>query len=91
MSTTAEPLYVQKILDGLDAMMQSEDADALFISGYLRGHVTLIIGRLEMDNELDEQTLINSMNKALVTARQSGELSPQDAEFVEQAWATLID
>ncbi|AWB68205.1 hypothetical protein C2869_18090 [Saccharobesus litoralis] len=86
----SEPIYVQKILDQLDTMMESEDADALFISGYLRGQVTYVVGQLEINQQLTENTFIKEVNKALVTARQSGELSSQDAEFVEQAWATLL-
>ncbi len=81
--------YVQSILDKLDEMMNSDDSDALFVSGYLRGHVTFNVGALEMEDKLSESDFFSAMNNALLTARQTGELTPQDSELVTACWRSL--
>ncbi|NTS77972.1 YfcL family protein [Catenovulum sp. SM1970] len=81
--------FLEQLLDKLDQMMESDDSDALFVSGYLRGHITLIAGQLDFDKALTKDTLISKIESALFEARQTGELTPQDSELVKACWDNI--
>lgn len=84
--------FLDSILHALDEMMTSDSADDLFVSGYLRGHITLIAGQLETEQtDIDKDLLKQAVERSLLTARQSGELNQQDTELVYHCWQAISD
>lgn len=84
--------FEARILTLIDDMVEDASDDELFAGGYLRGHVTLAVARLEL---LDEQAPIaealqQAVKASLQHAIAAGELSPHDQILVEQMWHKLF-
>lgn len=64
--------------------------DALFASGYLQGHLDLILqGCLDIDDSFDG--FMTKMMASLDAAYSKNELSPSDKKLVEACWTSLQD
>ncbi|MCU4675774.1 YfcL family protein [Catenovulum sp. 2E275] len=85
----AAEAFIEKIEAQLDQMVEDADADTLFISGYLRGHIMLTAGYLEMENQLNIQDLITKTNDSLEQAIAGGELDENDQLLVKNMWQQL--
>lgn len=81
--------FINKIENQLDAMVSEADADTLFASGYLRGHIMLSAGYLEMEENLTIPGLVSATNTSLEQAIKAGELSDSDQIIIHQLWSDL--
>lgn len=79
--------FESRVLTLIDEMVEHASDDALFASGYLRGHLTLAVAELESgaSAEAIDQQVIASVEKAIAC----GELSPPDQVLVHNMWAEL--
>ena len=75
----------------LDKYVVSGSDDELFASGYLRGHVDLILGTaLVNQQDLTMTELVEQIVASIDTAIKSGELEQNDVEVVNQVLNQLI-
>ncbi len=79
--------FEEKLLELIDARIETASDDELFAGGYLRGHISLSAASCEEDgiNELDElkSRIANSLDQA------RSELSPADQVIVSDLWQEL--
>lgn len=83
LSDKAQAYFDEYVVSGTD--------DELFASGYLRGHVDLVLGGAIVSGQpltLDET--ISQITKSINTAIKNGELSQQDVEVVNQILNKLL-
>ncbi len=87
--TQAAEAFVEAIENQLDQMVAQADDDTLFISGYLRGHLMLSAGYLEMEDKFSIDNVIDKTNESLATAIEAGELNENDQQLVNTMWQNL--
>ncbi|ABE54825.1 conserved hypothetical protein [Shewanella denitrificans OS217] len=83
------------MLDKYDAALESwiedtvvnGDDDALFASGYLQGHVAVVLAQLEIEPSQDLTALDGKMVDCLALA--NSELNDDDYSLVANAWQQL--
>ena len=85
----AAETFIESVENQLDEMVNDADSDTLFISGYLRGHIMLAAGYLEMEEKLNIQALIEKTNASLEQAIAAGELNDNDQTLVNNMWQNL--
>lgn len=67
----------------LDQFIASGSDDELFASGYLRGHIDLIIGTAIVNQQtVNVEEIIDGVAASIDKAIKSGELEQQDIEIV---------
>lgn len=79
--------YEEKILDLIDAMVETASDDELFASGYLRGHISLAAADCEQEGMDDVATLKARVDESLKS--NANELNPSDQVLVRNLWASL--
>lgn len=79
--------YEEKILDLIDAMVETASDDELFASGYLRGHISLATADCEQEGMDDVATLKARVDESLKS--NANELNPSDQVLVHNLWASL--
>ncbi|MDD1792406.1 YfcL family protein [Enterovibrio makurazakiensis] len=79
--------YEEKILDLIDAMVETASDDELFASGYLRGHISLAAADCEQDGidciDMLKQRVDGSLKD------NANELTPADQVLVANLWSNL--
>ncbi|MGP8309045.1 YfcL family protein [Vibrio sp. YIC-376] len=79
--------FEEKLLELIDARIETASDDELFAGGYLRGHISLSAASCEEDgiNDIDElkARIANSLDEART------ELSPSDRIIVKDLWQEL--
>ena len=79
----------------LDQFIVSGSDDELFASGYLRGHIDLIIGTAIVNNDdISQGEIVEGVVKSIDKAIKSGELEQADIEVVNtilNQWITSLD
>lgn len=71
-------------------ILENGDDDALFASGYLQGHLDLILqGCIDVNDTFDG--FMEKMLASLDGAYSKNELSPNDKKLVELCWHSLQD
>lgn len=84
LSDKAQAFFDQYVVSGTD--------DELFASGYLRGHVDLVIGgALVNSQELTFEQAIESIANSVNTAIKNGELEQSDITVVNGILNALIE
>jgi len=78
----------QIINDYVADILENGTDDALFASGYLQGHLDLILQGCFANAQTFEQFL-EQMEQSLSAAYGKNELSPNDRKLVEQSWDNL--
>lgn len=77
----------EKLLNLIDARIETASDDELFAGGYLRGHISLSAAACEEEgiNDLNElkQRIVASIEEA------RSELSPADQQIVGDLWLEL--
>jgi len=69
-------------------ILENGSDDALFASGYLQGHLDLILqGCLDIDDSFE--SFMAKMIASLAAAYGKNELSPSDKKLVESCWLNL--
>ena len=82
--------YIDRLSTFFDEAVQTASDDELFAQGYLRGHVDLAIGQLQVVAEpfaiID---IVERVNASLAAAVAGGELNEQDKTLVFSIWQQL--
>ncbi len=72
-----------------DAVATASD-DELFAQGYLRGHLDLAVGRLQLDEQpFSVSQIVLAVRESLHDAIAAGELNDADAALVQKIWQQL--
>ncbi|MGY3570353.1 YfcL family protein [Vibrio sp. SCSIO 43135] len=79
--------FEEKLLDMIDARIQSASDDELFAGGYLRGHISLSAASCEEDGIAELDVLKQRIEQSLEDAR--SELTPADRIIVQDLWQEL--
>ncbi|MDD1783218.1 YfcL family protein [Enterovibrio sp. ZSDZ35] len=79
--------YEEKILNLIDAMVETASDDELFASGYLRGHISLAAADCEQDGIDDVSSLKTRVDGSLKD--NANELTPADQVLVANLWSSL--
>jgi len=88
MQNTAE--FINRISDFFDAAVASASDDALFAQGYLRGHIDLAVGQLEVAAVPFVVTdIVSAVDASLAQAIAQGELTENDKNLVLGLWQQL--
>lgn len=87
-STTEQ--YIERLSAFFDQAVQTASDDELFAQGYLRGHVDLAIGQLQVAAEpFVISDIVRTVNSSLAAAVAGGELNEQDKTLVLSLWQQL--
>ncbi len=80
--------FEEKILELIDARIQTATDDELFAGGYLRGHISLSAADCEEEGIDDLDVLKQRIEKSLDDNR--SELTPADRVIVNDLWVELM-
>lgn len=81
MANSAFHDYVAALEQVFDDTVASGNDDQLFASGYLRGHVDLVVAQLELNDQADPATVMPAVTASVEAARH--ELSPADFQHIQ--------
>ena len=82
--------FIQAISEFFDQNVATATDDELFAAGYLRGHVDLGIGRLQVaEQPFAANDIVSQVDESLSAAIAAGELNPSDELLVRQIWQQL--
>ncbi|MEJ3625970.1 YfcL family protein [Vibrio vulnificus] len=79
--------FEEKLLELIDARIETASEDELFAGGYLRGHISLSAASCEDDGVNDVAELKSRIEQSLENAR--SELAPADRIIVSDLWQEL--
>ncbi|HHF3255517.1 TPA: YfcL family protein [Vibrio alginolyticus] len=79
--------FEEKLLELIDARIETASDDELFAGGYLRGHISLSAACCEEEGISDITELKSRIESSLENART--ELSPADRVIVSDLWQEL--
>lgn len=79
--------FEEKLLELIDARIETASDDELFAGGYLRGHISLSAASCEDEGINDVEELKTRIANSLDEART--ELSPSDRIIVSDLWQEL--
>ncbi|MCL4130764.1 UNVERIFIED_CONTAM: hypothetical protein GTU68_056775 [Idotea baltica] len=79
--------FEEKMLELIDARIETASDDELFAGGYLRGHISLSVAKCEEQSINDVEVLKVHINDSLDAAK--SELSPADRIVVADLWDEL--
>ena len=79
--------FEEKLLELIDARIETASDDELFAGGYLRGHISLSVAKCEELGVSDLDVLKQHINDSLEAAK--SELSPADRIIVADLWDLL--
>ncbi|MBR9874277.1 MAG: YfcL family protein [Vibrionaceae bacterium] len=79
--------FEEKLLELIDARVETASDDELFAGGYLRGHISLSAASCEDEGINDIEELKARIANSLEEART--ELSPSDRIIVNDLWQEL--
>jgi hypothetical protein len=82
--------FISRCAAFFDTAVATASDDELFAQGYLRGHVDLAVGQLQLDDQpFSVQQLVLAVDDSLQHAIAGGELNDSDAALVRQIWRQL--
>ncbi|MGR5131511.1 YfcL family protein [Vibrio alfacsensis] len=79
--------FEEKLLELIDARIETASDDELFAGGYLRGHISLSAASCEDEGINDVTELKSRIENSLEEAR--SELTPADRIIVNDLWQEL--
>lgn len=79
-----------RILVLIDGMVDYVSDDELFVSGYLRGYLILVIVELESGDDYFVQAVYTIVSQSLEKVIGVGELSSRDQALVIDMWENLF-
>ncbi|EPV2527689.1 YfcL family protein [Vibrio alginolyticus] len=79
--------FEEKLLELIDARIETASDDELFAGGYLRGHISLSAASCEEEGISDIAELKSRIESSLEDSRT--ELSPADCVIVSDLWQEL--
>jgi hypothetical protein len=82
--------YINAMADYFDQSVATASDDQLFAAGYLRGHIDLAVGTLQLQEQpFSVDTLQQQVMQSLQQAIQAGELNAHDQTLVMDIWQQL--
>lgn len=82
--------FIARAAEFFDQLVPVATDDELFAAGYLRGHVDLAVGTLQLTEQLFSlATLLQQVNDSLEQAIAQGELNATDELLVQDIWQRL--
>lgn len=82
--------YITAMADYFDQSVATASDDQLFAAGYLRGHIDLAVGTLQLQEQpFSVDTLQQQVTQSLQQAIQAGELNENDQKLVVDIWQQL--
>lgn len=82
--------FIQHAAEYFDQLVPIATDDELFAAGYLRGHVDLVVGTLQLTEQpFSVATLLEQVEQSLLAAIEKGELTPLDEQQVRAVWQQL--
>jgi hypothetical protein len=83
----ATELKINQMANYFDNSVAHLSDDELFASGYLRGHVDLAIGQLQLTEQLfSAAEIVTAVDASLAAAVAQGELNATDELLVRTIW-----
>ncbi|WP_394251742.1 YfcL family protein [Vibrio profundi] len=79
--------FEEKLLELIDARIETASDDELFAGGYLRGHISLSVASCEEEGIEDLAEVKSRIEQSLEEAR--SELTPADRTIVNDLWVEL--
>jgi hypothetical protein len=82
--------FIARAAEFFDQLVPVATDDELFAAGYLRGHVDLAVGTLQLTEQpFSVATLLEQVNNSLKQAIAQGELNETDELLVQGIWQRL--
>ncbi|MFN3901825.1 MAG: YfcL family protein [Alishewanella aestuarii] len=82
--------FIARAAEFFDQLVPVATDDELFAAGYLRGHVDLAVGTLQLTEQpFSVATLLQQVNSSLQQAIAQGELNATDELLVQDIWQRL--
>lgn len=82
--------FIQQAADFFDQLVPVATDDELFAAGYLRGHLDLVVGTLQVAGDpFAVPTVLTHVEQSLAKAISQGELSLADEQHVRRLWQRL--
>jgi hypothetical protein len=82
--------FIAQAAEFFDQLVPVATDDELFAAGYLRGHVDLAVGTLQLTEQpFSVATLLQQVNNSLQQAIAQGELNAADELLVQDIWQRL--
>ena len=82
--------FIAQAAEFFDQLVPVATDDELFAAGYLRGHVDLAVGTLQLTEQpFSVATLLQQVNNSLQQAIAQGELNAADELLVQNIWQRL--
>ncbi len=87
-NTTA---FIEQAASYFDQLVPVATDDELFAAGYLRGHVDLVVGTLQVTEQpFAVAQIVEDVEASLASAIAQGELTEQDQQQVRAVWQQLL-
>lgn len=81
---------ISQMSDYFDNSVAHLSDDELFASGYLRGHVDLAVGQLQLTEQaFSADDIMTAVDASLAVAIQNGELNHSDELLVQSIWQKI--
>ncbi|EJI84264.1 hypothetical protein AEST_30980 [Alishewanella aestuarii B11] len=82
--------FIARAAEFFDQLVPVATDDELFAAGYLRGHVDLAVGTLQLTEQpFSLASLLQQVNDSLEQAIAQGELNATDELLVQDIWQRL--
>lgn len=83
--------FIQHAAEYFDQLVPVATDDELFAAGYLRGHVDLVVGTLQVSEQpFDVEQITSNVAASLQQAIMQGELNAADEQQVRAVWQQLL-
>lgn len=81
---------ISQMSDYFDNSVAHLSDDELFASGYLRGHVDLAVGQLQLTEQpFSADDIMTAVDASLAVAIENGELNHSDELLVQSIWQKI--
>ena len=81
---------ISQMSDYFDNSVAQLSDDELFASGYLRGHVDLAVGQLQLTEQaFSVDDIMTAVDASLAVAIENGELNHSDELLVQSIWQKI--
>ncbi len=81
---------ISQMSDYFDNSVAHLSDDELFASGYLRGHVDLAVGQLQLTEQaFSVDDIMTAVDASLAVAIENGELNHSDELLVQSIWQKI--
>lgn len=82
--------FISRCAAFFDTAVATATDDELFAQGYLRGHLDLAVGRLQLDEQpFTIEQIVQAVEASLQQATAGGELNDADSALVQQIWQQI--